>query len=154
MEQQEQLERHRGLSEDDSAEGRRRLQREAERMKVAERDEVLRAWLPVVDNIERALASGWKNEDPLHQGVVAIHKQMMQILKGYRVRRVPGVGVEPSEISFDPHLHEAVATVEERPGQRDGSVAEVMEPGYVIEDRVLRTAKVTTVRRQEQSRGG
>ena len=144
MEQLEQLEKRWGLSEDECAEARQRLQREAERMRLAERDEVLRAWLSVVDNMERALDADWNGDDPLHAGVQAIHRQMLQILEGFGVRRVPEAGAHPADIPFDPTVHEAVAVVDG--SQKDGSVAQIVAPGYLVQDRVLRTAKVTTVR--------
>ena len=158
MEQLEQLEQHWGLDQDQYAEARRRLQREAERTRLAERDQVLRAWLSVVDNMERALDAGWDAQDPLHAGVQAIHRQMLQVLEGFGVRRIPETGAEPGDVAFDPTIHEAVAVVDGREhgltGRPEGSVAEVVAPGYLVQDRVLRTAKVTTVQNSGEARGG
>lgn len=158
VDQLEQLERHWGLDDDQCAEARRRLQRDAERMRLAERDDVLRAWLSVVDNMERALDAEWDDGDPLHVGVQAIHRQMLQVLEGFGVHRIPSLSAIPGDVMFDPTVHEAIATVDggdtNLSDPVDGSIAEVVEPGYAVQDRVLRTAKVTTIRNSGEARGG
>jgi molecular chaperone GrpE len=60
----------------------------------------------------------------------------MQTLQRFGVRRIEAVGQK-----FDPNLHEAVAQVED-PSQPPGTVARVVEEGYMIHDRLLRPSRV------------
>jgi len=122
---------------------RKRFERELERLRFAERDLVLREWLAVVDNMERALNTEKASDaGPWYQGMQAIYQQMMSVLGLFRVKQFNPKG-EP----FDPVRHDAVATVnlEDEP---EGIIAEVAEPGYTIDGRILRPAKVIPVRHQ------
>jgi molecular chaperone GrpE len=122
---------------------RKRFERELERLRFAERDLVLREWLAVVDNMERALnAENLSEANPWYQGMQAIYQQMMGVLGLFRVARF-----YPKGDPFDPVCHDAVATVD-REGEPEGIIAEVAEPGYSINGRILRPAKVIPVRRK------
>jgi molecular chaperone GrpE len=111
---------------------RKRSERELER-RVRERgDELLRAWLEVVDSVERALAL-----EPVHaDDLRAFLEQMQAILARQGATRIGQAG-EP----FDPERHEAVAVVPD-PDRPAGTVAEVARSGYAIGDRVVRPAQV------------
>nr|WP_302104451.1 nucleotide exchange factor GrpE [Polycladomyces sp. WAk] len=96
------------------------------------------AILPVVDNLERALAAGGNATDAkaLHEGVEMVYRQLLQVLRQ--------VGVEPIEAvgqPFDPHLHNAVMQ-EEASGTEPGIVVAELQKGYRFKDRVLRPAMV------------
>ncbi|MEW6378530.1 MAG: nucleotide exchange factor GrpE [bacterium] len=122
---------------------RKRFERELERLRFAERDYVLHQWLAVVDNMERAIKAAEKASDnPWYQGMQAIYQQMQGVLRHFRVDPIIPKG-EP----FDPQRHDAVATVD-LADQPEGIIAEVVEPGYTISDRILRPAKVIPVRHQ------
>jgi molecular chaperone GrpE len=96
------------------------------------------AILPVVDNLERALAAGGNAADAkaLHEGVEMVYRQLLQVLRQ--------VGVEPIEAvgrPFDPHLHNAV--MQDESGDKEpGIVVEELQKGYRFKDRVLRPAMV------------
>jgi molecular chaperone GrpE len=94
--------------------------------------------LSVLDNLERATAAAQQagEQGPLVQGVAMVQNQFLDILKRHGVTRI-----NPLNQEFDPHLHQAVMqqTVTDRP---PNTVVLVLEPGYVIHDRVLRPAKV------------
>jgi molecular chaperone GrpE len=123
---------------------RKRFERELERLRFAERDLVLREWLSVVDNMERALHAEKASEvNPWFQGMQAIYQQMMGVLGLFGVTRFSPKG-EP----FDPVRHDAVATVNLK-DEAEGIIAEVVEPGYTINGRILRPAKVIPVRHQK-----
>jgi molecular chaperone GrpE len=94
--------------------------------------------IEVLDNFERtlhAVESGASREN-LVEGLKAVDRQFRSILEGRGVKRIDAVG-QP----FDPELHEAIAVVD---GGGAGSqvVIDEVEPGYVINDRVLRASKV------------
>jgi molecular chaperone GrpE len=96
---------------------------------------LLRAILPVLDNLERALSHIPEDAaDGLAEGLRLTVRQLEEALRSEGVARIPAVG-EP----FDPRLHEAVTTV---PGQPAGQVVSEYLPGYRLHDRVVRAAQV------------
>jgi molecular chaperone GrpE len=117
---------------------RKRQQRWAQDQIEAERQKLLGAFLPVVDNLERALAAPAGDGEGLRQGIHLTYRTALQLLQKEGVEQVQAEG-RP----FDPHWHEAVATV-----GLDGrhvapnTVVRVMEPGYCLGDRLLRPARV------------
>jgi molecular chaperone GrpE len=96
--------------------------------------------LDVLDNFERAL-SHLSNGDAaagtdVHVGIEMIARQLGEILKKYGLAEVPALG-----LPFDPNVHEAVMR-EETDASSPGTVLEVLQKGYVLNNRLLRPAKV------------
>lgn len=121
---------------------KRRMQREqAESIRFAN-EPLLRDLLPVVDNLERAVAhaQGGGNGQPLVEGVALILRTFLEVLEKYGVSRLAVVG-EP----FDPNKHEAMAQVE-RADLPPNSVADEQLPGYLLHGRLLRPALVTVAK--------
>lgn len=99
---------------------------------------LLRDLLPVVDNLERALAAaGDGNGQSLVEGVGLIRKSLADALQRHGVERVSSVGER-----FDPAWHEAVAFVESA-SHAAQHVVEEHQAGYRLNDRLLRPAMVT-----------
>jgi molecular chaperone GrpE len=98
-------------------------------------------WLPVVDNLERALAHAQADPGSIVDGVQAVRNQAVSVLAqlGYP-RRDDDLGAE-----FDPARHEAIASRED-PAAPEGSVVEVVAPAYGEGDRQLRAAQVIVAR--------
>jgi len=122
----------------DSENYRKRVQRDqAEERRYAPAP-LLSALLPVLDNLQRALdAARQQGEDgPLVKGVALVHSQMLEIFGRFGITPINAQG-RP----FDPNLHEAVMQ-QPRADATPGTVVEVLEPGYLIYDRILRPAKV------------
>jgi len=94
--------------------------------------------LPVIDNLERAIAAARPGVqgDPLVEGLLLIHRQLLSELEGEGLRGMNGVG-EP----FDPARHEVVATDAFSP-LPPHTVTQVLQRGYFLHDRVLRPAMV------------
>jgi molecular chaperone GrpE len=94
--------------------------------------------LPVIDNLERALAAAQQAGDAgsLVHGVAMVQAQFLEQLKRHGVTRIDAQG-KP----FDPNLHQAVM---QRPSAdaEPNTVVQVLEPGFLIHERVLRPAKV------------
>ncbi|MGC8500207.1 MAG: nucleotide exchange factor GrpE [Leptospirillia bacterium] len=107
---------------------------------------LLRAILPVLDNLERALAHAGDGGDlgasgmGLLEGLRLTSKQFLETLEKNGVSRVPSEG-EP----FDPSVHEAVGYVESA-NHPEGTVVEVYQQGYRIHNRLVRPAMVTVSR--------
>jgi molecular chaperone GrpE len=98
--------------------------------------------LAVLDSLEKAveLASGSAPAGSMAEGVELSLKLFLSVLDKHGVQRVDPVG-EP----FDPQLHEAM-TVVPSPHAEPNSVLEVMQPGYVLNGRLVRAAKVVVAR--------
>src|SRR5262245_19317097 len=98
-----------------------------------------RELLPALDNLERALAAAGQigNEGPLAKGVEMVQKQLLDALRRHGVTPL---AVSPGE-PFDPERHEAVMQ-QPSADHPAGSVAQVLQTGYLLHDRVLRPASV------------
>lgn len=120
---------------------RKRTDRERRELSDFITTDTLRELLPVLDDLERALAvpANLGNNPEFaafHQGVTLIHRQWLDLLR----RR----GVEPLEVvgnQFDPEWHEAV-TDEPANGRPDGEITTELRRGYRIGSKLLRAAMV------------
>jgi molecular chaperone GrpE len=129
---------HRYAAEADNA-----RKQTAQRVQKATRDGMKRVaseLLPALDDFERALAHAeaeeGDEEHTLTKGIRLVQDQLLAALKR--------TGIEtfsPKGETFDPHLHEAVATTPVE-GAESGTVVEVYQAGYRLGDDVLRAAKV------------
>ena len=115
----------------------KRTARDSWQQGMMEKEAFIRDLLPILDNLERALASEQSiSSEPLHQGVTMTLQQMGQLLHRHGIEAVEDVG-RP----FDPHRHDAVF-VRHDPSQPDHIVLEVTQRGYCRGDKVFRPAKV------------
>ena len=96
---------------------------------------LVRELLPVVDNLERALATANPEEDHLADGVRLVHAELMSTLQRNGI-----TAFDPAGEPFDPNLHEALSTREGENGA--GLVLDVVEKGYKLGDAVIRPARV------------
>jgi molecular chaperone GrpE len=121
----------------DFANFRRRTRQDAESRALAQKELFIRELLPVLDNLERALASGTSPGAPqLRQGVEMTMQQLQQLLRQHGIETQESAG-QP----FDPHLHEAVSQGHD-PAQPDHAIIEVLQRGYRRGEKVFRPAKV------------
>jgi molecular chaperone GrpE len=99
---------------------------------------LVRDILPVFDNLERALGAAREagEKGSLAQGVHMVQAQFLDTLRRYGVKQIDALG-KP----FDHNLHEAIS-VQAAPDQPPNTVIRVEAPGFLIEDKVLRPAKV------------
>jgi molecular chaperone GrpE len=114
---------------------RKRVERERAETSRTAVAEPLRAFLGVIDNLDRALAAGGSSRD-LKAGVQMILRQTEDLLRRFGVEPVPALG-EP----FDPALHEAVVRFED-PSVDQPTVSEEFQKGYRYHGRLLRPAMV------------
>ena len=102
-------------------------------------EKVLEGILPVVDDIERAIdaiAQGG-DLDSLKEGVDLIHNKLMAYLKSNHVEPIESTGA-----LFDTDVHEAVTTFPAPSEDQKGKVIDTVQKGYMLNDKVLRHAKV------------
>jgi molecular chaperone GrpE len=126
--------------------GERRMQ-DAQQYAIAD---FARELLQVVDNLRRAVGTGAtdaeaRKADGLVEGVAATDRILTQILNRFGVKEVNALN-EP----FDPMKHEAVMETDETE-QPPGNVAQVLEDGYMLHDRLLRPARVVVARPRQPS---
>ncbi len=114
---------------------RKRLAKEREEFVRYSQEKILRDLLPVLDNFERALAHSESLDPKLVAGVRLIWKQLLDTLTQQGLKRLESEG-QP----FDPHVHEAVDEAEEE--GPEGIVVQEILPGYALQERILRPAKV------------
>lgn len=119
---------------------RKRYAKDLGRERAAEVAKVSAAWLPVLDNLELALAHAGSDPQAVVEGVKAIRDQAVQVLSQFGFERHDEVGVP-----FSPELHEVVGVVD-RPDLDSGTVIEVVRPGYGENGRQLRPAAVIVSR--------
>jgi molecular chaperone GrpE len=125
---------------------RKRCAREVERERALERSRVATAWLPIVDNLELALAHADGNAEAVIEGVRAVRDQAVGLLAKLGFPRHDEVGVP-----FDPARHEAVSVVDaaDASDAAPGTVVRVMRPGYGDGEWQLRPAAVVVARPRE-----
>lgn len=104
--------------------------------------DVLKDFLPILDDFERALANVPEELQghPWISGVSMIHRKMNKLLEDYGVTII-----EPTGQPFDPNLHEAVGMDDETEAA-SGTVTATMQKGYLVGERVLRPALVRVAR--------
>jgi molecular chaperone GrpE len=115
---------------------RKRMERERLQMSARATEDAVRDFLPIVDDLERALAADADAGTSFHQGVQMIHRQMLEMLRRRGVEAIDSVGRD-----FDPNIHEAVA-YEPAEGRREGEIIGELRRGYRIGDRLVRPAMV------------
>jgi molecular chaperone GrpE len=124
---------------------RKRYARELARERAAEREMVTSAFLPVLDNLDRALEHADADPRSIVEGIRAMREQALAVVAGLGFRREDEAGVP-----FDPTRHEVVGVVDaEGSDTAPGSVAAVLRPGYGAPGQQLRPAAVTVAQRPE-----
>jgi len=100
--------------------------------------DVIAAFLPVVDNIERAIAAFSNEIDAasLKEGVDLVYRQFKDVMGKLGVEEIKSVGEK-----FDPNLHNAVMHVED-PEYDESVIIEEFQKGYILKDRVIRYSMV------------
>jgi molecular chaperone GrpE len=121
---------------------RKRYARELERQREAEVSRVAGAWLPVLDNLDRALGHAGSDPSTIIEGVRAVRDQALAVLASLGFSRYDEVGVP-----FDPARHEVVNVVDD-PEAEPGTVVQVLRPGYGTAERQLRPGAVTVAARR------
>ncbi|MFL5842016.1 MAG: nucleotide exchange factor GrpE [Thermoleophilaceae bacterium] len=114
---------------------RKRAAREAAMAGERAKANLIRELLPVVDNLERALATANPEEDHLAEGVRLVHVELVNTLERNGIR-----AFDPAGEPFDPNVHEAISMREGENGS--GLVLDVVEKGYRLGDAIIRPARV------------
>jgi len=114
---------------------RKRAARDVQQAGPRAKASLVRELLPVVDNLERALATANPEEDHLAEGVRLVHVELLRVLERNGVQPF-----DPAGEQFDPTVHEAISMREGDNGS--GIVLDVVTKGYKLGDSIIRPAQV------------
>lgn len=118
---------------------RKRKEEEVNKMLKFCNEDIVKDILPILDNFERAMAQEkelTETEAKFLDGFKMIYSHLQNIMEKYDVKMIDGYN-KP----FDPVYHNAIL-VEKREGVESGMVLEVLQKGYLLKDKVIRTAMV------------
>ena len=103
-------------------------------------EKAVSAILPVIDDMERALANGEKTDDPavLREGMELIYNKMMKALESLGVKKI-----DTDNADFDTDMHEAVAMVPGMGDDKKGKVIDCLQAGYQLNDKVIQSGSRT-----------
>ena len=125
---------------------RKRVLRDQESLVARAHERLVKELLPVLDDLERALAAAEQHEEAtLEEGVRLVHRELAAALQREGLAEIETNG------RFDPHVHEALLS---QPSDADeGSIIEVVQKGYALGDRVVRPARVVVAAPQPEADG-
>jgi molecular chaperone GrpE len=118
---------------------RRRVDRDVENAHKFALEKFVGELLPVVDNLERALAAIGADDALLtavREGIELTLKSFLGVLEGHKVKQI-----EPTGESFNPDFHQAISMIP-NPDVPANTVIEVFQKGYTLNDRLVRPAMV------------
>ncbi|HEY2241631.1 MAG TPA: nucleotide exchange factor GrpE [Streptosporangiaceae bacterium] len=119
---------------------RKRCAQQVSQARTEARADVAREWLPVIDNLDRALAHASVEPSAIIDGIQAVRHQALAVLERIGFPRRDDDGA-----MFDPTRHHAVG-VRGDPDAENGQIVEVVRPGYGEGDQQLRPAQVVVAR--------
>jgi molecular chaperone GrpE len=112
-----------------------RVERDAKQVAADTRKQLVGELLPVLDNVDRAIAAS--TDAGAIAGMQLVKRQLEGVLRGYGVERIDAVGA-----AFDPQVHDAITTLAVTDPEQHRRVVDQIEPGYRFGDALLRPAKV------------
>lgn len=132
----------------DYANFQKRVPRQISDTVAYERERIIKALLPILDNFERTLKAeaSTRNLEVFVKGVEIIHNQMLGFLKLQGVEPIRAVGEK-----FDPERHEAMLRKSE-PDKPEDVVLEEYQTGYRLDDHILRPSRVAVNKVQQESK--
>lgn len=118
---------------------RKRTLREKMDMVASAGEEVIKALLPVMDDLERALGATENATDvvAVREGVVLISNKLKDTLRGKGLSEIEALGQE-----LDTDFHEAIAKIPAQDKAQKGKIVDVVQKGYKLHDKVIRHSKV------------
>jgi molecular chaperone GrpE len=120
-----------------------RVERDAAHVARETRTKLVAELLPVMDNLDRAIANAESSGDApgVVEGARLVHAQLEAVLRGYGLERIDAISAR-----FDPAVHEAVGVVDVRDRGFHDIVIDQLEPCYRLGSALLRPAKVVVGR--------
>lgn len=119
---------------------RKRVARDIEMARKFANERLLGDLLPVFDSLDAGLAAAAGEANPLREGLELTYKQLLKVAGDNGLTVLDPVGA-----AFNPEHHQAISQVD-APGAAPGSVVQVFQKGYLLNDRLLRPALVVVAR--------
>ena len=121
---------------------KKRIERDLSQQTQVVTGSVIKKYLVILDDIDRALKNRPKDGDGAGwaEGIELIQRKLIAILDAEGIERI-----NQNKVQFDPQLHEAISS-EENPDFESGEIIEVVQQGYKLGDRILRPAMVRVAR--------
>jgi len=124
---------------------RRRAERDISNAHRYGLEKLVNGLLPVVDSLEQAMISAQSNVDSaMYNGLDITMKMFLNVLEKMEVRQI-----DPQGQPFNPQLHEAMS-IQESPDLAANSVMTVFQKGYLLNDRMIRPARVVVSKEKTQ----
>ncbi|HSH36568.1 nucleotide exchange factor GrpE [Schnuerera sp.] len=112
-----------------------RVEKDKEKIYTYAAEEIMTELLPILDNFDRALDNA-EEKDSFFEGVKMIYDQILKVLTDNGLKEIDCIGE-----NFDPNFHHAVF-MEEVEDKEEGTVLEVLQKGYLLNDKVIRPSMV------------
>lgn len=119
---------------------RKRTTRELDDAGIVGKIDLIRAILPAVDNLARAIEDTSGDAEVVRKGVRMTYEQLVAVLERQGLKEVPSTGEQ-----FDPNVHEAIDAVPDT-GQPPETIVQDVQKGYLFGDRLVRPARVRVAR--------
>ena len=115
---------------------RKRLARDVDQARRFANEKLLSQLLPVLDSLEAGLKAAGDATGPLKDGLELTLRQLLKVGEDNGLAQI-----DPEGQAFDPEWHQAISQLES-PGAEPGSVVQVFQKGYALNERLLRPALV------------
>jgi len=119
---------------------RKRVARDVEQARRFANEKLLGELLPVFDSLDAGLNAAGAEPSPLREGLELTYKQLLKVAADNGLTLL-----DPTGQAFNPDHHQAISQVD-APGAAPGSVVQVFQKGYLLNDRLLRPALVVVAR--------
>ncbi len=119
---------------------RKREARDVEQARRFANEKLLGELLPVFDSLDAGLNAAGAEPSPLREGLELTYKQLLKVAADNGLTLL-----DPTGQTFNPEHHQAISQVD-APGAAPGSVVQVFQKGYLLNDRLLRPALVVVAR--------
>lgn len=119
---------------------RKRVARDVEQARRFANEKLLGELLPVFDSLDAGLNAAGTDASPLREGLELTYKQLLKVAADNGLTLL-----DPTGQPFNPEHHQAISQVD-APGAAPGSVVQVFQKGYLLNDRLLRPALVVVAR--------
>ena len=118
---------------------RKRTMKEKAELILNGSEKTITAILPIVDDMERAMANVEKADDmeAVKEGMELIYQKFQKTLENLGLKKI-----ETADADFDTDFHEAIAMVPGMGDDKKGKILDCVQPGYKLNDKVIRHAKV------------
>jgi len=115
---------------------RKQAEKEKEFIRSVASERIISELLPVIDDLERVLESAEGNENEMKKGLEMIYKNLVKALEKEGLKKIEAKGKK-----LDPGYHEVLLTCNDE-AREDNAVIEELQKGYMLNSKVIRTAKV------------